>query len=90
MSPQQQQYYNQILNYLTSLPPQTKFCLDKSFYQKVLPTANLTSGDKIVISKYFKQQVLNNAIKVKFDYIYSNCKRCGYKDTQNHIHYITI
>ncbi len=89
MTPQQQQIYNQILQYLSTLPAGTQFNLDKAFYQLALPNVVLTSGDKRAIGKYFRQQVQNKAIRVDFDYCFSNCPRCGYKDNQNHIYYIT-
>lgn len=89
MTPQQLQYYNQIVTYLMGKGAGYKFCLDKQTYQSVFPNVTLSKSDKIAISKHFKQQVANNIINVDFDYIFSNCARCGYKDSQNHIHYVT-
>lgn len=90
MTPQQLNYYNQIIQYLLMQPVGFQFVLDKNFYIQALPNITLTTGDKIGISRYFKQQVAKQSIKVDFDYIFSKCTRCGCKDNTNHIHYKTI
>lgn len=90
MNQTQQIAYTQILHYILSLPLQRKFCLDGAFYSAA-GIMGLSPIDKRVIGKYFKNQVAANQIaNVKFDYIYSNCLRCGYKDSSNKVHYIRV
>lgn len=96
MNATQQNYFTQVLQYLNSQTSPYKFCLDSNFYQQVLPNITLTKSDKLVIGREFAKQVKNNSqvsfngvsVKVKFDYVFSNCPRCGYKDSSNKIHYI--
>lgn len=90
MTREQLDLYNKLITYLIAQGSGYKFCLNKQTYQVALPNLALRKADKIAISKYFKQQVMAKSISVDFDYIYSMCSRCGYKDSQNHIHYITI
>lgn len=90
MTPQQQSYYAQIISYLRTQRIGYQFSLDSTFYRLALPAAVVSTGDKRAIGKYFKQQVSAGLISVAFDYIYSTCPRCGYKDNQNHIHYKTL
>ena len=90
MTPQQLSYYNQVISYLGTQRIGYQFSLDRAFYQLALPSIPISVGDKREIGKYFKQQVLSKAISVDFDYIYSTCPRCGYKDNQNRIHYKTV
>ena len=90
MNKTQQNAYLQILHYILSLPVQRKFCLDGPFYSAA-GIRGLSPIDKRVIGKYFKNQVAANKItSVNFDYIYSNCLRCGYKDSSNKAHYIRV
>lgn len=93
MTPQQQIYYNQLIQYIQSLSNTKQFisfCLDKNFYARALPTANLTTADKRVLGKQFKQDVMNKTVSATFNYLYGHCPRCGYKDSSNKIHYVII
>ena len=68
--------------------------------QNNTPTAN----DRKIIGKEFSRQVKQNhqvtafdpisntqaTANVNFDFIFSNCPRCGFKDSSNKTHYITI
>ena len=90
MNPQQRLWYNQLLQYVSQLPKNYHFFLDKNFYVMALPNIPLNATDKRVIGKAFKLAVQNKIISVTFNYIFCNCPRCGYKDSANKIHYITI
>ncbi|MBQ7913842.1 MAG: hypothetical protein IJ308_08955 [Clostridia bacterium] len=91
MTQQQQQAFNQILNYLQSLPKGTRFSLDKKFYANAYPNNQLLPTDKRVIGKEFFSQVSTGKIQyVDLDhYKKYGCKYCDYKDSSNKIHYIT-
>jgi|GEM_PF-4313766 len=86
MTQQQAQMYTMLKNYIQNLPSGTQFVLDNNTYNKA--NLNPGKGDKTVIGRQFKHDVENNIIVyVAFDYIYCNCKRCGYKSNDNKAHY---
>lgn len=83
--------YRLILHFLSNQPIGYQFCLDRQFYNSINYTGPISATDKRIIGRYFRQQVQNNAIQnVQFNYVFSNCPRCGYKSTSNKIHYITV
>lgn len=85
LNPNQQAIYNAIVNHIATMQP-GDFCLDKAFYNQL--QVSVIKADRLIIGKYFKEQVAINAVsKVRFHYIFSNCLRCGYKDSSNKIHY---
>ena len=99
MTQQQQTYYQQILQYLSQQNIPFPFCLDGQFYGAIFTGGNIPNGnDRKAIGREFSKQVRNNktvsinniTVSVDFDCIYSTCKRCGYKDSANKIHYKII
>ena len=98
MTIQQQQYFQQVLQYLSQQNKSFQFCLDKDLYQNIFPNNIPDGNDRKVIGREFSKQVKNGGIftinstslHISFDYIYSTCSRCGYKDSANKIHYKII
>ncbi len=96
MTIQQQRYFQQVVQYLSQQKKSFKFCLDKNLYQNIFSNNIPDGNDRKVIGREFSKQVKNNGVvavnklslNVDFDYVYSRCNRCGYKDTANKIHYI--
>lgn len=96
MTTQQNNYFQLIVQYLSKQKQPFSFCLDNNLYAMVF-NVNLPNGkDRQAIGREFSKQVkakgcvsVNGlSVRVDFDYIYSNCSRCGYKDSANKIHYI--
>ena len=90
MTPFQKTTYNSIIQYLLNQQTGFQFTLSSGFYLAAVPNLTLTAADKRAIGMYFRKQVQTGTISVAFDYLYGTCLRCGYKDSSNHIHYITI
>ena len=99
MTQQQQSYFQQIIQYLSQQNSQYIFCLDGQFYGAVFAGGNIPNGnDRRAIGREFSKQVRNSgkvfinnvSISVSFNYKFSSCSRCGYKDTSNKNHYIKI
>lgn len=97
MTPQQITYYNQLIQHLSKQQSGYKFCLNSDFYKNNFPGNTLSVADRKAIGRNFSAQVNSGkgvvsgngiTVNVAFHYKFSQCKRCGHKDSSNRIHYI--
>lgn len=76
MTIQQQQYFQQVVQYLSQQKKSFKVCLDKNLHQNIFSNNIPDGNDRKVIGREFSKQVKNNGVvavnnrslNVDFDY----------------------